>query len=174
MTYITNAWEMFQFMNARNTLMAFTGNIDHHVTTSLLKNFKNKVGAEGAETEVDKKVYSVLVESMENISKHSSQENRSILLLNKTEEAYVVIAGNPIENKDIPLLKEKLEKFSKLDNSQLKKIYREQLLSRDNSENSAGLGMIDIAIKSGNNIEYLFHPLTSLMSFYILQIKINI
>lgn len=174
MTYITNAWDTFQFMNERNILMAFTGNVDHQITTSLLKNFKSRVSAGSAETAVDKKVYSVLVESMENMSKHSSQENRSIFLLSKTENAYTIVTGNPIENKEVPLLKEKLEKFSKLNNAELKEIYNEQLLSGERTENSVGLGMLDMAIKSGNNIQYVFQPLTELMSFYILQIQINI
>ncbi len=174
MTYITNAWDTFQFMNERNILMAFTGNIDHQITTSLLKNFKSKVGGGSIETAVEKKVYSVLVESMENISKHSSQENRSIFLLGKTETSYTIVTGNPIDNKDVAVLKEKLEKFSKLNGSELKEIYQEQLRSGERSENSSGLGMIDIAIKSGNNIQYVFQPLTDLMSFYILQIQINI
>ncbi|MBA3705619.1 MAG: hypothetical protein H0W84_06875, partial [Bacteroidetes bacterium] len=162
------------FMSDRNILIAFTGHMDHKVTTSLLKNIKSKLNLFPARNSADIKVYSILVESMENISKHASQQNRAMLLLSKTETTYSIVAGNPVENKNVPALRGRLEKISKLDNSELKKIYRDKLISGQGTEISGGLGMLDIAIKSQNKLKYDFQPLSELMSFYLLQIEINI
>lgn len=178
MTQVSTAFEVYQFMSEKNILVAFTGYFDHLVTTSLLKNIKNKLGALQSATGIDKRVYNVLVESIENISKYSSKRNHhqniAMLLLCKSDAHFTIITGNHILNKDIPALKEKLEKVSKLNPEGLKKMYREQMLSKRTDENSAGLGIIGIAIKSDNRIKYDFKPVNELTSFYLFQTEINI
>lgn len=178
MTQVSTAFEVYQFMSEKNILIAFTGHFDHLVTTSLLKNIKNKLTALQSVTGIDKKVYNILVESIENISKYSSLRNHNhkiaMLLLCKSDDHFTVITGNHILNKDIPALKDKLDKISKLTSQELKKMYRDQMLSKRTDENSAGLGIIDIAIKSDNHIKYDFKPLTETTSFYLFQTEINI
>lgn len=178
MTQVSTAFEVYKFMSEKNILVAFTGQFDHLVTTSLLKNIKNKLGNLQSMTGIDKRVYNILVESIENISKYTSkngiQNNISMLLLCKGESTFTVITGNHVFNKDIPLLKEKLDKVISLGEEGLKKMYREQMLSERKDENSAGLGIIDIAIKSKNQIKYEFKPLTEDVSFYLFQTEVSI
>lgn len=178
MTQVSTAFEVYQFMSEKNILIAFTGHFDHLVTTSLLKNIKSKLGELQSVTGIDKKVYNVLVESIENISKYSNRKNNiqniAMLLLCKGEEHFTIITGNHVLNKDIPALREKLEKVSNLNKEGLKQMYREQMLSTRTDENSAGLGIIDIAIKSGNRIKFDFKPLNEETSFYLFQTEINI
>ena len=59
-------------------------------------------------------------------------------------------------NDEIPALKEKLEKVLNHNQAELKELYREQILSKRTDDNNAGLGIIDIAIKSGNLMQYEF------------------
>ena len=176
MADIINVFDVYQFMNIENIIFAYTGTFEHFITTVLLKSIKNEL--KNAKGGVDKKVYNVVVESIENISKYSPNEdekgNSGILLLCKAENKYIVITGNVILNKDIPMLKDKLEKISKLDREELKQAYREQIASKRTHENRAGLGIIDIALKSGNNMKYDFQPNTENTSFYLFQTEINI
>ncbi len=178
MTSISTAFEAHQLMCEKNTLIAFTGHFDHLLTTLLLINIKNKLSSLESTTGIDRKVYSVLVESIENVSKHSlsgdEQQNNAILLLSKSEDRYTIVTGNHIINSEIPALKAKLDKVLNHNPTELKQMYREQILSKRSDENNAGLGIIDIAIKSGNMIKYEFKPLTELTSFYLLQTEITI
>jgi hypothetical protein len=178
MEYIKDAFETYKFMNDKNILLAFTGHFDHFVTTSLLKNVKRKFNLFEVNTRFAKNIYSLLVESIENVSKHSyhgeDKQNNSMLLLCKSDTSYTIITGNHILTSEIPALKEKLEKVSSHQADELKKLYRKQILSKSGGENNAGLGLIDIAIKSGNNIKFEFKPLSSSTSFYLLQIETNI
>lgn len=178
MTQVSTAFEVYQFMSEKNILIAFTGYFDHLVTTSLLKNIKNKLSVLQSATGIDKKVYNVLVESIENISKYSTlrnqKQNIAMLLLCKSEDHFTVITGNHILNNDIPILKKKLDKVASLNPVELKKMYREQMLSKRTHENSAGLGIIDIAIKSENRIKYDFKQLNDHTSFYLFQTEIKI
>lgn len=178
MASISTAFEAHQLMSEKNTLIAFTGHFDHLLTTLLLVNIKNKLSSLESTTGIDRRVYSVLVESIENVSKHSSTGNEvqdvAILILSKSETKYTIVTGNHIMNSDIPALKTQLEKVSKYNQAELKQLYREQILSKRTDDNNAGLGIIDIAIKSGNMIKYEFKPITEKTSFYLLQTEINI
>jgi len=178
MASISTAFEAHQLMSEKNTLIAFTGHFDHLLTTLLLVNIKNKLSSLESTTGIDRRVYSVLVESIENVSKHSSTGNEiqdvAILILSKSETKYTIVTGNHIMNSDIPALQNKLEKVLKHNQAELKQLYREQILSKRTDDNNAGLGIIDIAIKSGNMIKYEFKPITDLTSFYLLQTEINI
>ncbi len=177
MTPASTAFEVYQFMSEKNILIAFTGHFDHLVTTSLLKNIKNKLSVLQSATGIDKKVYNVIVESIENISKYSTIKNQNqniaMLLLCKSETHFTVITGNHILNNDIDELKKKLDKVASHSLVELKKMYREQMLSKRTHENSAGLGIIDIAIKSDNHIKYDFKQLTEHTSFYLFQTEIK-
>ena len=163
-------------MNEKNILVAFTGHFNHSMASALLKLSRSKIDNSGAELGVNKKIYTILVESIENVSKHSSPETKktSMLLLTKSNTHYKIITANPILNSKISELTKKLELISNLELADLKKLYREQLLSERTDENSAGLGMIDIAIKSDNKIKYDFKSLTPSSSLYIFQAEINI
>jgi len=175
MTDTSNVYSVYQFMNDKNIIFAYSGTFDHFVTTSLLKNIKKTL--KGGES-LKKKIYSVVVECIENMSKHASDENKQqnggLLLLCLSETKYTIITGNRILNEEIFKLQEKLDKVSRLNTEGLKNMYREQMLSKRTHENSAGLGIIDIAIKSDNQIKYNFQPHTELSSFYLFQTEIDI
>jgi len=178
MASITTAFEAHKLLSDKNTLISFSGHFDHLLTTLLLINIKNKLSLLESKTGIDRKVYSVLVESIENVSKHSfpgnKNQNIAILLLSKSDTQYTIVTGNHILNANIPPLKEKLDNVLKHNQSELKQLYRSQILSKRTDENNAGLGIIDIAIKSGNLISYEFKAINELTSFYLLQTEINI
>ncbi len=176
MNYSTVAHNLYNFMDERNILVAFTGHFNHSMATALLKLGKSKINDSGAGLGVNKKIYNILVESIENVSKHSSQEIKkaSMLLLAKSDTHYKIITANPILNSKISELTEKLDLISGLEIAGLKKLYRNQLLAERTNENNAGLGIIDIAIKSDSKIKYDFKSLTESSSLYIFQVEINI
>lgn len=175
---IAAVYDLHNLLNSKNTVMAFTGYFDHLLTTLLLVNVKNKLSATDAITGVEKKVYSVMVECIENVSKHNivggAAQNISTMVLIKSPTKFTIVTGNQVLNNEIPELKEKLNKVSKSSMAELKQLYREQILSKRTDENGAGLGIIDIAIKCNNQIKYDFKPLTASTTFYILQTEINI
>lgn len=176
-SYTEMVYGVHDLLNDPTLLMAFTGHFDHLLTTLILINIKNKLSATDGLTGVEKKVYSVLVECIENVSKHSiiaEKRNLSTVYIGKTDFKYIIVTGNYIPNNEVDELKQKLEKAKASSLQELKQMYREQILSKRSDENNAGLGIIDMAIKTGNQIKYNFKPATENTSFYLLQTEINI
>lgn len=169
-------YETNQLLNNKYTLMSFTGYFDHLLTTLILVNIKSKLNSIDPFTGVEKKVYSVLVECIENISKHATvddKKNLSTVLIAKTESKYVIVTGNYIWSSEVADLKGKLDKVAKSTLPELKQMYRDQILSKRTDDNNAGLGIIDMAIKTGNGIQYDFQPVSEDTTFYLLQTEIN-
>ncbi|MBI3501926.1 MAG: hypothetical protein HY063_09035 [Bacteroidetes bacterium] len=179
---ITEALEIHQFMNERNVIMSFMGELTHQVTTSLLKNLKEDMSNSNVDIVTQKRLYGIIVECLDNIAKHwiandiekvLGRYSPPIFMLSRSNGFYFIITGNHIPNNQIDLLIKKIELVNSLDKKGLQEYYRATLakespLERDN----AGLGIIDIAIKSGNKLEYEFRPVTKEISFYIIQAKI--
>lgn len=174
---ITDAIEIFDIMGKTNILLAFCGRFDHTMNTSLLLNSKAELNELGEAFGVNKKVYNVLVESVENVTRYSSHGNenniKSILLLCKSENTYSIITCNAIQNKDVAPLKERLDTVISSSKEKLKTNYREQILSERISENAAGLGILDIAIKTDNKIRYHFKDYSPTTSLYFFQAEIT-
>lgn len=175
---MAKTFELHALLNDKDTLMAFTGYFDHLLTTLLLINIKNKLSTAEVLSGAEKKVYSVLVECIENVSKHTIVGNNahqiSTLLVRKSTTKYTIITGNHVMNEEVPLLKERLKKVENSTFPELKQCYREQILSKRTDDNNAGLGILDIAIKTGNQIKYEFKPLTETTAFYLFQTEITI
>lgn len=181
---MTEALEIHEFMNERNVIMSFMGELTHQVTTSLLKNLKDDMTAANVDIVTQKRLYGIIVECLDNIAKHwiandiekiLGRYSPPIFMLSRHNGFYYIITGNHIPTDQIDLLIKKIELVNALDKKGLQEYYRQTLskespLDRDN----AGLGIIDIAIKSGNKLEYEFRPVTPTVSFYVIQAKISL
>jgi ElaB/YqjD/DUF883 family membrane-anchored ribosome-binding protein len=78
-----------------------------------------------------------------------------------------------IENEKIENLKKHLEKINSLDSEYLKKYYLE-ILEKGNisDKGGAGLGLIEMARKSGSKLEYDFSPVDEKYSYFYLQTEV--
>lgn len=126
-------------------------------------------------------VFSIFVEQTQNIKNYLSVKEddstynpyvgNAIVCIGKMDETYFVWSGNVIENSDIEPLEKKLEMVIKADKDELKKLYKEQLKKElDPGKNGAGIGLIDIARKASQPIEYSFDKIDDKFSFYEIKV----
>jgi hypothetical protein len=124
-------------------------------------------------------VFFTFVEQTQNIKQYEmSKEDTEdffcvagsgIIAICKTETGYVVNSGNRILNKDIPALKKNLDMILSMDSSQLTAHFRE-ISMQDTGNRRAGLGLIQIARKSSDKIEYNFEEVDDSCSYYTLTV----
>ena len=98
----------------------------------------------------------------------------AIFMIGKTGPEYTILTGNYILSENVEKLKTNLDKINSIDKEQLKEYYKEILNNDEFSEKGGGgLGMIDIARKSGQKLNYNFLPVDNIYSFFSLNIKIS-
>ena len=90
------------------------------------------------------------------------------------DDKIMVLTGNYIPKRSTGELEQKLILVNELDQKELKELYQQRLLNNNISEKgTAGLGIIDIARKSKNELGYEFIEVNDEYSFFCLRIVIE-
>lgn len=170
--------DIYNMMSDQKIILTYLGDITPDITNALLKAIKNDNSKFDEEVATKKKVYKIIVECLENICRHSEKVEKklsqSIFLLGRDESNYYIITGNYILGNQAESIKGVLEQVNQMNKEQIKERYREILSEGKISEKGgAGLGIIDIAMKSENKIEYEFVPVKDNITFYIFKVKVS-
>lgn len=162
-------------------ILGFKGAITVKTAELLLNRLKTTQEFTDLEKRIRKKVYSVFVECIENIYKHSGSRSANVndekilphISLEKQGNEYIITAGNSISNESINKLKNRLVQVNQLDKVELKALF-EDIISKDSVsyEEGAGLGLITIALKSEKKINYNFTSVDGKYSYFEIKIFI--
>lgn len=179
---MVDAFNIYDKMEKNNILLSFKGDITSELLTSILLIMENKMDNMQEEPKMKKKVYNVLVECLQNLYHHMDDVadtvgdiNRSaIFMIGKTNNSYTITTGNYILNENIHGLKNRLDEVNALNKEELKEYYKKVLNNGEMSlKGGGGLGMIDIARKTGEKLDYNFLEIDNKVSFFTLNIKVS-
>ncbi len=175
-----NTYEKFRKMMDNHIMLSFKGEITSDIINMVLQIMETRLDAVSEKSSVRKKIFNVLVECMQNLYHHAEAEvegqidtRRAMLELFYDNEFYFILTGNYIKNNDIQRLKERIDRVNSLSKEDLRKYYRE-ILDNNSISNKGGadLGMIDMARKSGQKLDYHFTEVNDNLSFFDLKVKI--
>jgi hypothetical protein len=165
-------------------ILNHTGAIQYETIGELIHAFKQQIHAQGIQTGTYKKVLLIMIESLENIMKHSEccpaeQEGLSgqylpVFSIRKNTSKFVITTSNAIRKLNTTAFRNKLDYLNGLDQQGLKDYYKETITNGQfTNRGGAGLGLIEIAKISGNKIVYEFLPLDEQCDRFNMIITIN-
>lgn len=163
----------------KEVIIEYKGIIDIEKIEDLISKTKEKLQNVELKNQVKKKTINILVECLENIQKYSSDKDIENNYLPEVSVFYnndflTIESKNPIDKSNIEKLEKHIELVNNYDKENLKKLYEEVISNGNLSEKGgAGLGLIDIALKSNNKIEYSFSEIDSELYYFKLKILIN-
>ncbi len=175
-------YDFYVKMKRNKINLAYEGEITHQITKAFTSLTENNMSLENDPNSVQKKVFHVMVECLQNISKHaenrhnivSSKDGRGIFLVSKDDNEYNITTGNIIKREKVQSLKKMLENINNLDKNGLKQLYKQQMREgRLTPKGGAGLGFIDIARKTGEKLIYSFLEIDEKNSFFVLTSTIS-
>jgi len=175
-----NAYEKFRRMMDNHIMLSFKGEITSDIITMVLQIMETRLDSVSEKGSVKKRIFNVLVECMQNLYHHSEAEvagdmntRRAMLELFYDNDFYYILTGNFIRNEEIPPLKERIDRVNSLSKDELRKYYRQILDNNQISDKGgADLGMIDMARKSGQKLDYNFSKVNDELSFFDLRVKV--
>ncbi|MBQ2322581.1 MAG: SiaB family protein kinase [Bacteroidales bacterium] len=179
--FLEFAYQLYHTMQANEINLVYEGVVTQEITKTFTALTEKNMAKNEETSQVQRKVFNVMVECLQNISKHADtmgdeeeEERRGIVLVSHGEQCYNVITGNVIKAERRPGLEASLNKINSLDKEGLSALYKQQILGGKISEKGgAGLGFIDIAKKSGNKIDYQFKELNDDFCFFIIITTIS-
>lgn len=179
-----NINEYYTDISKGDILLAYKGSITSELINDVLEAVEDKMEAGGEEGKTRKKLYNVLVESLQNLYHHIEETHEGInedldpkfgiLVVEKEVSGdFKVTTGNFVISAKTKLLKEKIDKINSLTKDELKDMYKFILNHQKiSAKGGGGLGLVDIARKTGKKMIYNFYPYNDKYVFFDLAIQI--
>jgi hypothetical protein len=167
-----------------NVILFYKGNVDSDVINHVLDTVEDKMAEANEQAKLRKKVYNVLVESLQNLYHHvdkvpddfedQTSEKFGLLVVQKVDSGYKIITGNFVHADNVEKLEEKIKRINRSSHEEIKELYKFILNhQRISAKGGGGLGLVDIARKTGNKLDYSFKEYNKQYSFFYLNILVD-
>lgn len=171
-------------LDSKGIIFSFSGYLSEGILFSLGEALREKMTLEEADGPTVRRVFSVFVEQMQNVIRYSAEkivanDGRAIELsagmvtIGVENGKFFIVCGNTVHNDAVPRLRERLDYLKGLDKDGIKAHYREQLREApDEGSRGATIGLIEIARRASEPIEYDFAGTGSDKTFFCLKVRI--
>jgi len=158
-------------------MLAYRGEVSQEIILALLEMTEKKLDSSNTDVSIKSKIFNVMVGCLQNINFHSAKNIHSksnMFVIGRIENGFSICSGNAIRNNELAPLKEKLDRINEMTETELKDFYQEWLTSRNlNEKKGIGLGLIDIARRTGNPLEFDFYEIDSDHCYFSLRTLIS-
>jgi hypothetical protein len=158
-------------------LFSHFGDFDPSKNDSILKLVESGILELGDKRVVMKRVCSMLIELLQNISIHGARDRsghmHSYLIVVKTAKSYKLYSANLVLAEDLESLKKRMEEITMMDETTLRKLYIEILCNEEFShKGGAGLGLITIAKRASKDIRYNLQSIDEHFGYFTLEVEV--
>ena len=177
-------YKRYQDMQQQKICLELNGMISQEILVGFVEVIEAKL-AQGAENRrTIKKVFSIFIELAQNVLHYSAESivavkgkakiSTGIVVLSEEDDYYVISSGNLLAKTKVPQIVEQCDKINQLSTNELKGYYKVQVKAPQ-AEGScgAGIGLIDIVRKSGNQLNYEVTEVDTNNSFLALSVKVQ-
>lgn len=174
-----NVYSLFNNLQSDNLSFIYQGSFNDVITERIIDISETTISAKNEPGKISNKVSFLLAECFQNIIRYadfnlSNIESTGIFVTRNIGKSYFISSANLIANKEVANLKRKLEQINTLSPEELKKLYLDVLTNNERTnKGGAGLGLIEMARKSGQKLEFDFEEVDKEYSYFYLQIKLK-
>jgi len=170
-------------MKSYDVVINHKGNVNLDIIDDILHHLKVFLQSRVNDKVIIKRVYSLSVECLDNILKHSDLDDEQHTLVQsyparfiveKIAESFLIHTGNIILNNNIDVVTQRIEKLNSLQKEEITSLYKESLSNAEISEKGgAGLGLIVMAKTTGQKIKYDFEKINNKFSYFAMQLNVK-
>jgi len=172
--------DLHRTMTSQKLILAYQGEFTQETTKSLLTTAERSLEASEEDQAIKRKVFNVMVESLQNIVKHNEEfaepdrAHTAIFLVGREANGYTIMSGNPVHKKHVPGLEGTLDRINGLEKKALKDLYKKIIQQTTLSDKGgAGLGFVDMARKSGERLWFDFPEMSEVYCFFCLKLNVS-
>lgn len=173
-----NFFEYHSQISQENVVLSYKGPITDVLLSEFSKDIRTKLSKDA---KTGKKVFSIFMELAQNVFYYSREINLfgkrdkvGTLVIVQEKEYYRLITGNLVNKTDVDRLVDKCEIINSLDRDELRE-YKRQLRNDPRGEESrgAGIGLVQVALTSGNKLEVKIKELPNDFAFYAIFVDVK-
>jgi len=175
-------YEFFQLLSQDKLNFTYHGNFSDEITDMVLNLVENNIVQGNEFLSVRNKVSFLMVECFQNVIRHGENEQMrnvverpGLFITRHIGDVYYITSANLVENEYVETLRTKLEQVNLLDKRELKSFYLDVLKNKKglSPKGGAGLGLIAMARKSGQKIDFDFIKINDKVSYFYMQLKLK-
>ncbi|MEX1132352.1 MAG: SiaB family protein kinase [Flavobacteriales bacterium] len=183
---IERIYDLYDALERQRVLLSFKGDLSSELVTALLGLVERKMEVIEPDAKARKRVFNVVMECLQNLYHHnkrpapqqavlpSATEPHGVVMIAQLEDGYSILTGNFMAGNDVNRVKEHMDRINAMTPEELREFYRTTLNNGQFGERGGGgLGMIDIARKSGGKLEYGFVPFNEDSAFFSLNVNVT-
>ena len=171
-------------LDERGIVFSFTGFLSEGVLTSLGEALKQKMALADTDANLTRRVFSVFVEQVQNIIRYSAEQVRGeldrpvrlssgMIAVGVEQGHFFVVCGNAVAATEVPRLRRRLEELQTMDREAIRAYYRRKLREPPDEDSEGGtLGLIEIARRASEPLQFAFRELDAGRSFFCLKVFI--
>ena len=150
LTYVKSVLNIYDEMIKSGISLVYIGEFNQEITKTFTSMTEGSMDRTGAERKIKKKVYHVLVETLQNMNKHSDETDsntgnertgQGLFMLGQRDDKYFVITANKVQKERRDGIQSAIEEVNNSTPEELKEMYKKQIKGGDLSDRGgAGLG----------------------------------
>ena len=177
-------FQLAQTLDREHISLCYSGNVSQKVLVGLASALRTQMAPLAMDNSRLKRVFSVFVEQVQNIMRHSAgtlgdggmdNGRYGLVTFGFAGDNFFIIAGNRMLSSEAQKLRDNLDEIGALDKDQLLARYREHmtLLADDPRDladsHGAGIGLLEIARHVSQPVEYSFIDLGNDHSYFVMK-----
>jgi len=177
--------EWYKGVNQGDVILSHYGTISASNITIILGKIEHAINNKEEKSKLKKRVYNVIVEALQNLYHHTDDPPKNVInkfsknfatfvLKKESENSYSFTSGNFINKSRIKFLKDRMDQINYLTPEELRILYKLILNNNEFSDKGGGgLGLVDIAKRTGHEYDYSFNNYTDNFYFFCLKVTIS-
>jgi hypothetical protein len=169
--------EVRKQMNDNRLMLSYRGEMSQEIVMALLNMTEHKLNQTSYDNSIKSRVFAVMVECLQNITQHSDKTRFSrsnMFMIGYTDQGYMIYSGNVIRPEKVEELKNKITRINTMTEEELKEFYKYWIKNEALSGKTGfGLGLIHIARKTGNPLDFDFEKIDDEHYFFSLRTLVD-
>lgn len=173
--------ERIPIVGTDTVLFEHEGTVDKEMLLDSLPTIEQVLESRGVARQKRRKIISIAIEALQNLQLHGTEagyagrDGQPVFIVSENANELSVITCNAINAGQAYYLKDKLLKINSLTEDEIRYLYSvimRQTVVKFSPKGGAGLGLVDMKKKSGNNLSYDFRDLTPDLSYFCLRVSV--
>ena len=162
--------------------LAYAGTFSDELTDKIIGMAEVYIQSDTELSSLRKRTSFLVAECFQNVVRHSTKDTETVqasagkepFLIRFYNGKVFIASENTLPNEDVESLRNQLDEINRYSRDELKAIYKESLEKGEMSEKGgAGLGLIEMARKTGNKLHYSFMSLDKHTSAFYLMLVLE-
>lgn len=177
--------DLYHDLEQQRVMLSFKGHLSDELITALLGVIEKRLERIEPDLRQRKRVFNVVMECLQNLHRHrmasagedeetDGESSHGVVMILHQDRGYSVLTGNYMAGSEVDALRSHLDRVNAMDPEGLRGLYKETLADgRYTERGGGGLGLIDIARRSGSKLEYAFVPFNGERTFFSLNVTLT-